>query len=111
MKRAREIKEQLTGLCERVEIDSTNPELSVYDDEQNTNIRKCLTAGFFYNSAKHGKNGGYRTLKNAHSVQIHPSSLLFKENPEWVIYHELVFTSKEYMRTICEVNRVLTFKI
>jgi len=28
MKRARDIKEQLSGLCERVEIDITNPELS-----------------------------------------------------------------------------------
>jgi pre-mRNA-splicing factor ATP-dependent RNA helicase DHX16 len=36
---------------------------------------------------------------------IHPSSLLFKESPEWVVYHELVFTSKEYMRTVCEVKQ------
>ena len=33
MKRARDIKEQLTNLCERVEIDVNNPELSIYDDE------------------------------------------------------------------------------
>jgi pre-mRNA-splicing factor ATP-dependent RNA helicase DHX16 len=62
-----------------------------------------LTAGFFYNSAKHSKNGSYRTLKNSHTVSIHPSSMLHKENPEWVIYQELVFTSKEFMRTVCEV--------
>lgn len=68
MNRAREIKDQLTRLCERVEIDVANEELSVYDDEQNTNIRKCLTSGFFYNSAKHSKGGSYRTLKNAHTV-------------------------------------------
>jgi len=51
MKRARDIKEQLQNLCSRVEIDITNEELSIYEDGS-TNIRKCITAGFFYNSAK-----------------------------------------------------------
>ena len=31
-------------------------------------------------------------------IYIHPSSSLFNKPPEWVVYHELVFTSKEYMR-------------
>lgn len=35
---------------------------------------------------------------------IHPSSLLFKLNPEWIVYHELVFTTKEYMRNVCEIS-------
>lgn len=46
----------------------------------------------------------YKTLKNSHEVLVHPSSLLFKEPPEWVVYHELVMTSKEYMRTLCEIK-------
>ena len=104
MRRARDIKEQLLEICERVEIDSADPELSVYEDEFNTNIRKCITAGFFYNVAKLGKNGNYRTVKNSHSVLVHPSSMLFKEEPEWVIYHELVLTSKEYMRNVIEIK-------
>ena len=29
---------------------------------------------------------------------------MFKELPKWVIYHELVFTTKEYMREIIEVK-------
>ncbi len=39
MRRARDIKEQLTKLCERVEVDVNDPELSVYEDEYFTNIR------------------------------------------------------------------------
>jgi HrpA-like RNA helicase len=35
-------------------------------------------------------------------VYIHPSSALFNKNPEWMIYHELVLTSKEYMRQVCK---------
>ena len=37
-------------------------------------------------------------------VYIHPSSALFNKNPEWLIYHELVLTSKEYMRQVMAVE-------
>lgn len=104
MRRARDVKEQLLEICERVEIDAKDPELSVFEDEFNTNIRKCITSGYFYNVAKMGKNGIYRTVKSAHSVFIHPSSMLFKEEPDWVVYHELVLTGKEYMRNVIEIK-------
>lgn len=31
---------------------------------------------------------------------IHPSSALFQHQPQWVVYHELVLTTKEYMREV-----------
>ena len=34
------------------------------------------------------------------TVHIHPQSSLFQELPKWVVYHELVFTTKEYMRQV-----------
>jgi pre-mRNA-splicing factor ATP-dependent RNA helicase DHX16 len=38
-------------------------------------------------------------------VQIHPSSSLFGENPpRWVVYFELVYTTKEYMRVVSEIQ-------
>jgi ATP-dependent RNA helicase DHX8/PRP22 len=37
-------------------------------------------------------------------VYIHPSSALFQRNPDWVVYHELVMTTKEYMREITVVD-------
>lgn len=52
MKRARDIKDQLIELCKRVEIDYTDEELSVLDNDMATNVRKTMTAGFFYNTAK-----------------------------------------------------------
>ena len=52
MKRARDIKEQLVELCKRVEIDVEDAELSIGDDDYFTNVRKAITAGFFYNTAK-----------------------------------------------------------
>ena len=33
-------------------------------------------------------------------MHIHPNSSLFQELPKWVVYFELVFTTKEYMRQV-----------
>lgn len=104
MRRARDIKEQIAKICERVGIDFQDPELSIYEDEWGTNIRKCITHGYFYNAAKQSKGGMYKTVKNSHSVMIHPGSMVFKSQPEWIIYHELVMTTKEFMRNIIVIE-------
>ena len=112
--RARDIRDQLAGLCERVEV--------VIEANPNTNditpIQKALTAGYFYNTvrlisllflilvfnllqAQLQKSGdSYRTLKTNHTVYIHPSSSLFQHQPpvKTLLYYELVMTSKSYMR-------------
>ena len=37
-------------------------------------------------------------------MHIHPSSGLSKESPRWLVYFELVFTTKEYMRNVIEIK-------
>ncbi|RNA26374.1 pre-mRNA-splicing factor ATP-dependent RNA helicase DHX16 [Brachionus plicatilis] len=98
MKRARDVRDQLASLMERVEIDL----VSCVDDS--VAIRKAITAGFFYHSAKLSKTGSYKTTKHQQTVHIHPNSCLFESLPRWVVYYELVFTSKEYMRQIIEIE-------
>lgn len=39
-------------------------------------------------------------MKHQQTVFIHPNSSLFEEQPRWVLYHELVFTTKEFMRQV-----------
>lgn len=70
MKRARDIREQLVGLMERVEIS-----METCGDED-VPIRKALTAGYFYNAAQLSKptEAQYKTVKQRHSVFIHPGS-------------------------------------
>nr|CCA18013.1 predicted protein putative [Albugo laibachii Nc14] len=100
LKTARDIREQLENLCDRVELEkSSNP----LDHEP---IRKAMTAGYFYNTAKLDSSGHYKTLKHNHSVYIHPSSCLIKleEVPRWLVYHELAFTTKEYMRQLIPIK-------
>jgi len=67
-------------------------------------IRKAITAGFFYHGSKKDPTEGYRTITDNQQVFIHPSSSLFGKGSQWVIYHELVQTTKEYMREVCAID-------
>jgi hypothetical protein len=44
------------------------------------------------------------TTHTTQKQYIHPSSALFNKNPEWLLYHELVLTTKEYMRSVMTVS-------
>lgn len=98
MKRARDVREQLAGLMQRVEIEM------VSGLTETVNMRKALTAGYFYHIARLSKGGNYKTVKHNQTVMIHPNSALFEDLPRWVLYHELVFTTKEYMRNVTEIE-------
>ncbi|KAL4372481.1 hypothetical protein AHAS_Ahas06G0270100 [Arachis hypogaea] len=70
-----------------------------------TKIRKAITAGFFFHAARKDPQEGYRTLVENQPVYIHPSSALFQRQPGWVIYHELVMTTKDqYMREVIVID-------
>ncbi|KAJ5102910.1 hypothetical protein N7532_003439 [Penicillium argentinense] len=93
--RARDVRDQLAKLCDRVEVT-----VSTCGAHNIIPIQKAITAGFFPNAARLQRGGdSYRTIKTGQGVYLHPSSTLFEVNPRWVIYFELVLTSKEYMRS------------
>lgn len=98
MKRARDVRDQLVGLMQRVEIDL------VSSPSDAVNIRKAITAGYFYHIARLSKSGSYKTVKHNQTVMIHPNSSLFESLPRWILYHELVFTTKEFMRQTIEIE-------
>jgi len=99
--KARDIRDQFALLCERVEL-----ELSSRGTTDLDLISKAITGGFFYNTAKLSTTGEYKTVKQMHTVHIHPSSVLANEEvmPKWVCFHELAFTSKEYMRQVFPIE-------
>ncbi|XP_045818872.1 pre-mRNA-splicing factor ATP-dependent RNA helicase DEAH1-like [Trifolium pratense] len=98
MKRARDIRDQLGGLLERVEIESTS------NSNDLDAIKKSILSGFFPHAAKLQKNGTYGRVKHLQTVHIHPSSGLAEVVPRLVLYHELVLTTKEYMRQVTEIK-------
>ncbi|XP_064421843.1 pre-mRNA-splicing factor ATP-dependent RNA helicase DHX16 [Latimeria chalumnae] len=97
MRRARDVREQLEGLMERIEIEVTSC------GSDNFPIRKAVTAGFFYHTARLTRSG-HKTVKHQQTVYTHPNSSLFEDQPRWLIYHELVFTTKEFMRQVIEID-------
>ena len=105
MKRARDIRDQILGLMERCEIDLLS---NIGDLDA---IRKAITSGFFYHTANLHKNGSYKTIKSPQTVHIHPSSGLFEVMPRWVIYHELVLTTKPMMRVVSEIKPDWLFEL
>jgi pre-mRNA-splicing factor ATP-dependent RNA helicase DHX16 len=100
--RARDVRDQLAKLCERVEV-----QLSSVGAGEIVPISKAITAGFFPNAARLQRGGdSYRTVKNNNTVYIHPSSVLMDNDPpvKMVIYYELVQTTKEYMRSCLPIK-------
>lgn len=100
--RARDVRDQLAKLCERVEVT-----MSSVGAADLVPIQKAITSGFFPNAARLQRGGdSYRTVKNNNTVFIHPSSVLMDSNPpvKMVIYYELVQTTKEYMRSCLPIK-------
>ncbi|KAG9255660.1 P-loop containing nucleoside triphosphate hydrolase protein [Emericellopsis atlantica] len=100
--RARDVRDQLAKLCERVEVTPSTCGASNLPP-----IKRAITAGFFPNAARLQKSGdSYRTVKTKTTVWIHPSSVLMSVDPpeKMVIYFELVQTTKEYMRSVMPIE-------
>ncbi|KAL9647128.1 hypothetical protein ABK040_004844 [Willaertia magna] len=120
MNKAKKIREQIVSLMEKVEIELiSNPTDTIA-------IRKAITTGFFYNVANlQDHSGNYRTINKKQNVRIHPSSCLYVNNntqqtvtivgdpkdapkerdfPKWVLFHEVVLTSQEYMRQVISIE-------
>jgi pre-mRNA-splicing factor ATP-dependent RNA helicase DHX15/PRP43 len=68
-----------------------------------TNIRRCLLSGYFMQTAYRQPQGHYITIKDNQVVVLHPSCV-HKDKPDWVLYHEFVLTTKNYIRTITDIE-------
>eukprot|EP00741_Cyanophora_paradoxa_P023533 tig00021589_g22735.t1 len=98
LRRAQDVRKQLLTIMDRYKLD-------IMSAGRNYNkVRKAICSGFFSHAAKKDPQEGYRTLVQGQPVYIHPSSALFQKNPEWVLYHELILTTKEYMREVCAID-------
>ena len=113
MRKAKDVKKQLIRLMETIDRKESGIQLSLVScNNKLEQVRKAFVSGFFKNSAKkstnHGHNdedGVFKTLNDNLSVYIHPSSSLYKvPGVEYVIYHTLVLTNKEYMHCTTKID-------
>ncbi|KIP11668.1 hypothetical protein PHLGIDRAFT_27720 [Phlebiopsis gigantea 11061_1 CR5-6] len=98
MRRAQDVRKQLLGIMDRYKHDI----LSAGKDFNR--VRRAIASGFFRHAAKKDPQEGYKTLVEGTPVYIHPSSALFNRNPEWIIYHELILTTREYCHNVTAIE-------
>ena len=100
LRRAKEIREQLLEIMkmQRMSMISCGTDWDT--------IRKCICSGYYHQAAKVKGIGEYVNLGTSVTVQLHPTSALYGLGylPDYVVYHELILTSKEYMSTVTSVD-------
>lgn len=119
---AKKMRRQLTDIINRVA-----PEISLKWDErlkppierQALLLRQVLLAGLGENVAvkvdpdavanakeqdKKKLKKAYRTARMKDFVYIHPNSILYKSQPQYVVYQEIVETTKKYLHTVTSVE-------
>ena len=101
LRRAREIRDQLHDIM----TNSQKMELVSCGTDWDT-IRKCICSGYYHQAAKVKGIGEYINLRTSVTVQLHPTSALYGLGylPDYVVYHELILTSKEYMSCVTSVD-------
>ncbi|KAI5960705.1 hypothetical protein CANMA_003967 [Candida margitis] len=103
--RAREIRKQLAYIMQK-------KNLPFYRAKNDDDIRRCLCAAYYHQSAKlvkMGVNGTPEFINLRHNymkMYLHPTSGLLNSNlgSNFVIYHDLILTSKEYMNCVTCVD-------
>ena len=96
----REVRSQLIDITGTLKLNVTSC------GTQWDTVRKTICAAYFHNSARIKGIGSYVNLRNGMPCHLHPTSALsgLGYTPDYIVYHELVMTSKEYMRTVTAVD-------
>ena len=100
LRRAKEIRDQIRDIMEKqkMALVSCGTDWDV--------IRKCICSGYYHQAAKVKGIGEYINLRTSVTIQLHPTSALYGLGylPDYVVYHELILTSKEYMSCVTSVD-------
>jgi ATP-dependent RNA helicase DHX8/PRP22 len=99
LQRAQDVRKQIVGLMDRHRMDL------VSCGKDLTKVRLALCSAFFTNVArKDPTDASYKTIVENQVVYVHPSSAIFQKAGDWVLYHEVTLTTKEYMRTVTMID-------
>ncbi|XP_075109724.1 putative pre-mRNA-splicing factor ATP-dependent RNA helicase DEAH4 isoform X2 [Nicotiana tabacum] len=109
----RDVRKQLSQIMHKIAKGSLDVQTSKRrrDSQQEYRIlRKALFIGYANQLAERSiRHNGYRPLGfKSELVQVHPSSVLKPDEdgmlPNYVVYHELIVTSRPFMRNVCAVE-------
>jgi pre-mRNA-splicing factor ATP-dependent RNA helicase DHX38/PRP16 len=98
--KVREIRTQLQDICasQKMSLVSCSADWD--------KVRQAVCSAYFTNAARMKGVGEYENLRTAMKCYLHPTSSLYGIGftPDYVVYHELVMTSKEYMQCVSVVD-------
>ena len=100
LRKVREVRSQLLDIMkmQKMEISSSGMDWDV--------VRKIIWSAYFHNAAKIKGIGEYVNLRSGIPWVLHPSSAIYGlgYTPDYVVYHELVMTTKSYMQVVTAVD-------
>ena len=90
----------MTDIMEQQRIPVTSTQL-----EWDT-VRQAICSSYFHHASKLKGIGEYVNCRTGVPCHLHPTSALYGlgYTPDYVVYHELVMTSKEYMQCVTAVE-------
>ncbi|KAJ4844882.1 hypothetical protein Tsubulata_016452 [Turnera subulata] len=109
----KDVRRQLSQIMEKMSKGSLDVRAKErYKESQQgyRKLRKALCVGYADKLAERMvQHNGYRTIGfKPQLVQVHPSSVLQADEdgmfPNYVVYHELIVTSRPFMRNVCAVE-------
>ncbi|KAJ0038925.1 hypothetical protein Pint_23699 [Pistacia integerrima] len=100
LRKAREVRSQLLDILKTLKIPLTS---SGHDYDI---VRKAICSAYFHNAARLKGVGEYVNCRNGMPCHLHPSSAIYGlgYTPEYLVYHELILTTKEYMQCATAVE-------
>jgi pre-mRNA-splicing factor ATP-dependent RNA helicase DHX38/PRP16 len=100
MKKAREVRSQLIDIMKKIKMKYSSCG-SNWDI-----LRRCIASAFFQHAARLKGLGEYVNVKTGMPIHLHPTSALYGlgYTADYLVYHELLLTSKEYMMCVTAVD-------
>ncbi|KAK0208098.1 P-loop containing nucleoside triphosphate hydrolase protein [Desarmillaria ectypa] len=100
LRKAREVRVQLEDIMkfQKMELISAGTDFDI--------VRKAITAGYFHQAARVKGIGEFVNIRSGLPTHLHPTSALYGlgYTPTYVVYHELILTSKEYMTQVTSID-------
>lgn len=109
MRNAMDIRKQLRRLCQDLKmLDSSSladdEDFEPISEETSERVLKCFMVAFKGNTATLHPGNVYKSQFNDSPISIHPSSSLYAQKCEAIMYLENVFTEKNYAKKVSRIK-------
>ncbi|KAI6648261.1 ATP-dependent RNA helicase DHX33-like [Oopsacas minuta] len=87
------------------DIFAKNVSLPICSNPNIIDIQKCLLSVYYLNLCEHKGNGRYFALSYGTIFYIHPSSCCFHQQPDFLIFSNIITTTKPFLKFVTPINK------